>query len=1017
MAFDSERFSRAARWIYVAALASCAAALLLCPPRVRTNLLGLLGTAGTQEETALVALSRANALRFQVLIEADDFATAKRGAEEFSRAVPERFFRTRGNALSSGELRGLLDYYASHGSGLLSEEDRAALLAERFSEVSERAAMHWLSPVAGGVPAKRDPFGLTTRFLAGLPFSRHGFAPEDGVLAARADGKVFVFLAPELEENLGQDALCAAADALTSVEIPGVRVHVSGVPLHTVSAARNSRAELNALAFVGAGALLALLLALFRSLRFLVPVSASVAAGVLGGGAATALVFPEPHVLTFVFGTTLVGLAADYSFHFYLRGNENVSRPMLMAFLTTAIGFSVLWFSSFPVLRQMALFSVVGLAFVLAFVLLFEEKLLASASFPPRVAAAEKFACRLAGFCRAALARGKFALAVFVAGGICLVSVKDDARALYRPNDELAERDRFFMRVAGVTGESAFCVVPGADAEDVARREERAGLTGTRISAFLPSAERQRENAALVRELFAREDLAGTLGLPGKFVFEETPPVSLESAPPALKRLAEALYFREPGGDFSVVPVSSDFKAPEGMFTLTPGAAVSSLLESYRGQTYRLLAAAFAALFLVLFAVYRRRAFRLLFAPAAAIATVVAVSGFCGVPLSFFHFLSFFLVVGFTLDYGVFRMAGGRGRELPVLLSCATSALSFGLLAFTSFALTRSMGVALGLGLAFAYFYSAVAGEPSAGRPRAGEWFEQKEQGAGRLRLAVLWAIYRFCPLFVFRISLAVVGFVIFLAARPAREASRAYRRVLNAARERRGLPPAKFSSLAHVMAFTFSLFDKIDAASLRKSGIAFRIEENEDFRALRDAANAGKGMFFLCSHVGNIEILQSLHRSRSDLAPRVMHAFQDVEQSGIFLEFYRRHCRAENVFIHPTRDVDVGTASAMQDAIARGEIVMMAADRVSAGTPERNVVVSLLDEKVRLPRGVFTFARLMECPVFFVACVKTGASTYTFFAERAPEENVPAAYAAFLERLILRFPLSFFHFCDYFRE
>ena len=163
--------------------------------------------------------------------------------------------------------------------------------------------------------------------------------------------------------------------------------------------------------------------------------------------------------------------------------------------------------------------------------------------------------------------------------------------------------------------------------------------------------------------------------------------------------------------------------------------------------------------------------------------------------------------------------------------------------------------------------------------------------------------------------------------------------------------------------------------------------------------------------------MLQSFQHERSDFAPRVMHAFQDFEQNGILLEFFRRHCRAENLFLRSSRDIDIGTAAEMQDVIARGELVMMAADRVSAGTPTRNIEVSLLDEKVPFPRGVFTFARLMECPVFFVACVKTAPATYTLFVEKAPAENVPAAFAAFLEKLILRYPLSFFHFYDYFRN
>lgn len=1012
------RIFRGFRLFYIAVLIACAAMLFLNPPQIRTDLFGLLGKTGTTEEEALVSLSRASSSRFQVLIEADDPATAKRGAEAFLRALPEEYFRAGGNAFSAVDVRELLDYYIAHGSGLLSDEDREALLAGRFSEIEERAIMHWLSPVAGGVPASRDPFGLLSRFLMSLPrAARYDFVPEDGVLTAQRGGKSFVFLSPELKPNLGLNELIAATEKIDAIEIPGVRVHASGIPFHSAATASASRTELNVLTVVGAGTILALLWVLFRSLRFLIPVSASIAAGVLGGTAATVLLFPQPHVMTFVFGTTLVGLAVDYSFHFYLRKNSDIRKPLTMAFLTTAISFSVLGLSSFPVLRQMAVFSIVGLLFVLGFVLLFAEKLLGKTKLPERISVAENFARSFSSLCRRTLTRGAPVVAAIVVAGMFFVSLKDDARDLYRPSAELAERDRFFMETAGISGDSAFCIVPGKNREDVLRLEENANLPGVRLSAFLPSEERQRENAALVRELFARGNLEKMLGLSKKFEFSGTPAATLENAPGALKSLSESLFFHTQNGDFSVVLVSADFSAPAGTFVVCPSKEISSLLGTYREQTYALLATAFAALFAVLIFVYRARAFRLLFAPVAAIATVSAVLGFCGVPLSFFHFLSFFLIIGFSLDYGIFRMEGGK-RELPVALSCATSVLSFGLLAFTSFALTRSMGIALGLGLAFAYFYSSLLSENKKRTEISQrEWYEQKEQCAGRFRLALLWGIYRFCPLFVFKISLALVGFGIFLAARPAREASRTYRKILNTARERRGLPPAKFSSLAHLMAFTFSVFDKFDAAALRKNPLRFRIEENADFREMRENTRNGNGMFFLCSHIGNIELLQRIQRERSDFTPRVMHAFQDFEQNGIFLEFFRRHCRAENLVLHSSRDIDIGTAAEMQDALARGELVMMAADRVSAGTPTRNIDVAFLDEKIPFPRGVFTFARLMERPVFFVACVKTAPATYTLFVKKAPAENVPAAYAAFLEKTVLRFPLSFFHFYDYFRK
>lgn len=253
------------------------------------------------------------------------------------------------------------------------------------------------------------------------------------------------------------------------------------------------------------------------------------------------------------------------------------------------------------------------------------------------------------------------------------------------------------------------------------------------------------------------------------------------------------------------------------------------------------------------------------------------------------------------------------------------------------------------------------------------------------------------------------------MAAGPAREASRAYRVVLKAAQKRRGRPITPLSGRAHVLAYVTALFDKVDAAALRKQKLCLEIDQKGDFNQLLAEIKAHHGVFFLCSHVGSIEILQSLYTQVSPFPPRVMHAFQDTAQSRIFFDFYRAHCHDPRVFIHPTDAVDVATAAEMKQFLDKGELVMMAADRISKNAPGRQVTVRMLDRRVPLPHGVFTFARLMESPVFFIACVKTAPDTYTLFTRRAPEVGVAQAYADFLEALILAYPAAFFQFYDYF--
>jgi predicted exporter len=57
-------------------------------------------------------------------------------------------------------------------------------------------------------------------------------------------------------------------------------------------------------------------LRLFKSPRFIIPLSIAIGFGLLSASVAVFSLFAEPHILTFVFGTSLIGLGVDYCFHY-----------------------------------------------------------------------------------------------------------------------------------------------------------------------------------------------------------------------------------------------------------------------------------------------------------------------------------------------------------------------------------------------------------------------------------------------------------------------------------------------------------------------------------------------------------------------------------------------------------------------------------------------------------------------------------------------------------------------------
>ena len=107
-----------------------------------------------------------------------------------------------------------------------------------------------------------------------------------------------------------------------------------------------------------------------------------------------------------------------------------------------------------------------------------------------------------------------------------------------------------------------------------------------------------------------------------------------------------------------------------------------------------------------------------------------------------------------------------------------------------------------------------------------------------------------------------------------------------------------------------------------------------------------------------------------------------------------------------------------MYDALRSGELVMMAADRISPTAPGKVIKSTLLDAGCQLPLGVFRFARACDCPIFAVANMNVDGAKYKLFVKRingtAPDK-MATEYLEFLQELILQYPKQWFNFFDFF--
>ena len=1038
-----------ARWSLVGGLAAAACLIAACGRHgVETDLYALVDM---RQGGVLRELASGMAGRGRILLEGQDFGTLRSRAEDIRRRFSQE----------TTSLEDTLKFLAKHHHGLLSPETRSQLLKGCYGEVSSAAMARLYGLTPALVSAKEDPFLLATDFLLSLQDSRPaGWTLREGELERETDGKVQILLDADLSKVPAKEV----ANFLVDEEKgdPLVRTWCGGAPFHAARATASAVHEINVLSAVSLLLVVILGRMLFRSFRFVMPLVATLVAAFVAATAVLFVAFPRPHVLTFVFGTSLIGLAVDYVYHSRMsRDIKTVLRPLTLSLLTTEACLSPLLFSVTPVLRQMALFTGTGLLAAFAWSLAWGQTLPSSRgqtpstrgqtltptpnpmgtdpnshrgqtpstkgqtltptpnpmgtdlnSHPQPVGTDPKLVGtdpkRRPVKCFYGLKKVVFVLLAAV--GLFRLRISSDPASFYTPDRYLAESEKR-LATCLPSKSGRFVFVRGQTLQEAMEREEDAGLRG--ITTFIPSIRRQRENASLKARLYEAE---------GKTYGEKTglkvemPPKEVDWLTPkdikdlVLARMAKTMLV--PGG--IVAPCPDGFRSNDpDIIVLEPKRALEELFAGFSSATLHLLGFSALVLAVLLAVIFRKKAISYVLSLCATFAATAGVLGWLGTPVTFFTLLCFFAVAGLGLDYAIFsRNRANPDTERTVFFSFLTSFVGLGMLSFTGFAVTRAMGTAFAVGLFFAWL---CAGRQTKVIKETRAWHEQGEQSAGRLRMMFMWYSYAWAGKTFLKLLCIPVTIFIYPFADAAKSAIRKFYAVLG---NYKGSSRVKAPVFRHLLGFAWSLADKTDACTLRKNLPAMSVRDDREWKSFNALVEAGKGAFLFSTHLGTIEVLPALGGTD---APHV-HAFRQMGHDAIFTRMFARHLDTSRLTIHPVEEIGVETAVRMQEAISHGELVLMAGDRVSAGS-SRVLNHTFLGRKCEWPKGTFVFAKLMESPVFFVTCVRTGWNSYEVHVREYSPDGKPNVdemldqYVRFLEEETLAFPGQWYQFYDFFAD
>jgi len=333
--------------VFILALAGAVLSLVRTAPKgCETDLFALVGTGDSVVGLVAPAASRTG----RVLFEGTNRTDLVRAAD----ALLPPAWRT------SCDPASFIAAYRGRTVGLLAPETRAALEAGRYDEVFESSLAVLFGPTPPLFPVNEDPMLLADGFVRALADrAPEGWSTESGYAVRSSGGREYL-LAVVMPNDVSPDVLAAFTDAAEARR--DVRVYCSGAPFHAARATRRSKNEINVLSVLSLVCVLVLGWRLLRSWRFAPALLVAIACGGVFAAAAVFALPARPHVLTFVFGTSLIGLSVDYVYHRLSAGSfAAVARPLTQSLVTTLVCFLPLFAAPVGVLREMALFACAGL--------------------------------------------------------------------------------------------------------------------------------------------------------------------------------------------------------------------------------------------------------------------------------------------------------------------------------------------------------------------------------------------------------------------------------------------------------------------------------------------------------------------------------------------------------------------------------------------------------------------------------------------------------------------------------
>lgn len=768
-------------------------------------------------------------------------------------------------------------------------------------------------------------------------------------------------------------------------------VYLAGTPVHSYKTAKKSAFQINIFGILATMFVLFICKYMFGSYKIFIPVISSILFGLATGYVVTSLAFHTIHILTFVFATTLIGIGVDYSLHYYSNKthNKDFYKNLTSSMLTTIIAFSFLLIPELPLLNQISLYTISGLVGVYLFVtcvlpMLPFEANVSESVYVPKIN--KKWFVIIAS--------------VVIVLGFLQLKTDDSIKNLYKPDKSLKEAEMIYQHSTNPQNKDVSFIVT-KDEGLVCEVLKKNNVDYIAESKFVPTQKEQKENIKLINNLYQINNYPD-------FLTKEQKNNLIKNNNSTFDYKIPSFYLN---GEKIIIAYGLGLKEIPKSKIINIQKDISMSLKQSRKLVQPLIPILFLGMFVYLYLMYNKKALKIMLPPLIGVFVSVAFGQILGCGINIFSILTIFLIIGFTIDYSIFKSNGDSKTNIAVFSACVSTAFSFLLLSFAGFKLISTFGSLLLVGIISSYIASCIIFDDD---NTSQQWFEIKERSAGVKRLKLSFYLYKMFGRKPLEWIAWWVGLFTYLGSSNLRKCSNKYFQVLYEYTKDEKYKPSFVNGFRHVYAYALSLVDKIEVYS----GLAkfnFRIKNQKLETDLKKG-----GLFFIFTHVGNVEVMRAF--------------IQNTEHKKVNIFMQKKHCETFNDFINslsdnkdvkifPVEDIGIETIIELKERLNNGEIVFMAGDRLSSSNTNKCYESDLLGKKISLPLGSLKFALMLEYPIYLISCIKTGkeflVESEKFEVNNNKSDNLARLqeeFSRFLEKMTLFAPYQFYHFYDLFK-